>query len=296
MEETEEKARESEVQYYGIDGTALRGTLRAAREPQAGVLLVHGLTGDRDENGLYVALADRLDGLRATSLRFDLRGHGQSAGRYEDVTLSGVASDIGSAYEYLTSRLPAGIPTFVVAASFAGGLAACWAAAEAASAAAEEDAVYARHDTRLCGLVLLCPLFDYGKRMLFSSTHWTTGRGLDDDGVDMVRVRGWLDHHTGGFRIGSAMLNEFVFLRPQDRVGDLDVPLLTIHADADDVAPYGTSNRCTWRADDPDFVTIKGAGHMFVHHDDNGDCKHPATQRFRDAVCDNAVEWIGDRV
>ena len=271
-------AREEAVEFRSVDGTALRGTLRTAPRPRAGALLVHGITVDRDEGGFYRTLAEKLDGIDATSLRFDLRGHGRSEGRYEHVTLSGVINDVGRAHGLLASRLPPGAPTFVIAASFGGGLAAHWAAASPPSPPP-------------AGLVLLNPLFDYGKRMLFDKPYWDGG-GLTPAGLGMLAGRGWLEH--GEFRIGPAMLNELFWIRPQASVGSLGVPLLTVHGDADGTVPYDISRRCTEKARDSEFVTIGGADHGFVHPDDE-DYAHPDTVRFRDSVLGMVVSWIGER-
>ena len=280
-------AREEAVEFRSMDGTALRGTLRTAPRPRAGVLFVHGITVDREEDGFYRAFADRLDPIGATSLRFDLRGHGKSGGAYEDVTLSGVVNDIGCAHGLLASSLPRGAPTFVVAASFGGGLSVCWAVAAASAAEAPGPGTCAP----LRGLVLLNPLFDYGKRMLFDKPYWN-GRGLTPDGLGRLEGRGWLDH--GEFRIGPSMFNELLCVRPQDRVGDLGVPLLTVHGDADSMVPHDTSRRCTGRARDSEFVTIRGADHGFVHPDDET-YTHPDTLRFRDAVFGKVLSWMGER-
>lgn len=275
-------AREEAVEFRSVDGTALRGTLRSAPRPRAGVLFVHGITVDRDEDGFYRTFAERLDRIDATSLRFDLRGHGRSGGGgYERVTLSGVVNDVGRAHVQLASRLPPGAPLFVIAASFGGGLAVHWAAAPAAPAAAP-----------LAGLVLLNPLFDYGKRMLFDKPYWSGG-GLTADGLGMLAGRGWLDH--GEFRIGPAMLNELLCIRPQESVGSLGVPLLTVHGDADSMVPHGISRSCTCSARDSEFVTIGGADHGFVHPDDDEDHAHPDTLRFRDAVFGKVLSWVGAR-
>lgn len=281
-------AREVDVGLRSTDGTALRGTLRAAPPPSrqwAGVLLVHGITADRGEDGFYSEFAKGLDRIGASSLRFDLRGHGKSGGGgYERVTLSGVINDIGCAYDLLASRLPPSAPAFVVAASFGGGLAACWAAAAEAGHAARGPPPQ--------GLVLLNPLFDYGRRMLFDKPYWGGG-GLTADGLAALAGRGWLEH--GEFRIGPAMLNELLCVRPQDAVRNLGVPLLTIHGDADTMVPHDVSRRCTEEARDSEFVTIRGADHGFVHPDDEG-YDHPDTLRFRAAVLDKAFSWIGSRI
>ena len=272
---------EEEVGFRSTDGTALRGTLRAASHPRMGVLFVHGITVDREEDGFYSTFAARLDQAGATSLRFDLRAHGKSGGSYEGVTLSGVINDIGSAYGFLASRLPPGTPAFVVAASFGGGLSVCWAAAAAAAGRGASPR----------GLVLLNPLFNYGKRMVFDKPYWNGG-GLTEDGLRSLAERGWLDHN--GFRIGPAMFNELLHLQPYARVRDLDIPLITIHGDADSMVPHDISRRCTGEVRDSEFVTVEGADHGFIHPDDE-DYTHPDTLRFRDAVYKKALEWMGAR-
>lgn len=278
---TLQMACEEEVRFHSADGTALRGTLRTAPSPRMGVLFVHGITVDREEDGFYRTFAARLDDAAATSLRFDLRAHGKSGGSYEGVTLSGVINDIGSAYGLLASRLPPGAPAFVVAASFGGGLSACWAAAAAAAGRGAAPR----------GLVLLNPLFDYGKRMVFDKPYWD-GSGLTEDGLRSLAERGWLDHN--GFRIGPAMFNELLHLQPYARVRDIDIPLITIHGDADSMVPHDISRRCTGEARDSEFVTVEGADHGFVHPDDE-DYTHPDTLRFRDSVYEKALGWMAAR-
>ena len=276
---------EEEVRFRSTDGTALRGTLRAAPHPRLGVLFVHGITADRDEDGFYRTFAARLDHAGATSLRFDLRAHGASEGSYEEVTLAGVINDIGSAYGLFASRLPPGAPAFVVAASFGGGLAVCWAAASAAESAACGQGPPPR------GLVLLNPLLDYGKRMILDKPYWS-GAGLTDDGIALLSERGWLDH--GEFKIGPAMFNELLYMRPQARVRDLEIPLLVIHGSRDSVVPHDVARNCAGEAGDSEFVTVEGADHGFVHPDDE-DCTHPDTLRFRESVFKKVLGWAGAR-
>ena len=292
--------RDRQVQFHSWDGTGLHGTLRTVQEPSAGVLLVHGLTGDRDENGLYVDLAARLARSGMRSLRFDIRGHGRTGGRYEDVTMSGVVGDIGAAYGQLAQGLPRGAPALVVGMSFGGAMSVCWAAATSVKSAGEP--AKGRH-TRvtadpmvraapLAGIVLLCPLFDCRKRFLTDRPYWS-GTGLSDEAAAGLAYRGWLEH-AGGFRIGRAMYNELSIVRPQDRIADVDIPVLTIHGDVDAVAPYDTSRAYAAKAKDSEFVAVRGADHGFVHPDDES-CRHPDTRRLRDEALAKAVSWISAR-
>ena len=220
------KGAEEEAEFRSADGTALRGTLRSVPSPRLGALLVHGITADRQEDGFYARLAESLAGAGMSSLRFDFRAHGKSEGRYEDLTLSGVINDIGSAHGALSGALPAGTPKVVIAAGFGGGLSACW----AADSGRPPD-----------GLVLLNPLLDYGKRMLFDKPFWEDG-ALTERGRAELDGRGWLPH--GEFRIGRSLFNELFRIRPHERLKELSVPMLAIHGSADSMVPYEIAKRC----------------------------------------------------
>ena len=292
--------RDRPTDFLSHDGLALHGTVRAAPNHTAagGALLVHGLTGDREENGLYTGLAGRLAAIGVQSLRFDMRGHGRTGGRYEDMTMSGVVGDIGAAYAHLADGLPRGAPAFVVGSSFGGGMSVCWAAATAARG---DPRAFSRHasdplarTTRLAGIVLLNPLLDCRKRFLLDKPYWGPA-GPSDEAIGTLAYCGWLEH-DGGFHIGRGLYNELSLVRPQDHVADVDVPLLTVHCDADSVAPHGVSRAYTGLAKDSEFVSIAGADHGFVHPDDEGDGAHPATRRFRDTALAKATSWMDARV
>jgi hypothetical protein len=73
-----------------------------------GVVLVHGGGATRQEGGFYPRLAAGLADAGLASVRFDLRGHGDSDGRPEELTLSGGANDVRAAAEFLAGELGAG--------------------------------------------------------------------------------------------------------------------------------------------------------------------------------------------
>lgn len=290
--------RDRPTDFLSRDGLVLHGTVRTVPDyAAAGALLVHGLTGDREENGLYTDLAGRLAGTGVQSLRFDMRGHGRTGGRYEDMTMSGVVGDIGAAYAHLAKGLPRGAPAFVVGSSFGGGMSVCWAAATAVPG---EPGAHTRNASdplirpaRLAGIVLFNPLLDCRKRFLLDKPYWGPA-GPSDEAIGTLAYRGWLEH-DGGFHIGRGLYNELSLVRPQDRVAHVDVPLLTVHGDADSVAPHGISRECTGTAPHSEFATIAGADHGFVHPDDNGDGGHHDTRRLRDEAMARAAAWMAAR-
>ena len=70
-----------------------------------GVVLCHGFTGNRSEaHWVFVKLARRLASDGFAVLRFDFRGSGDSAGRFEDMTISREVSDARRAVEVLAAE------------------------------------------------------------------------------------------------------------------------------------------------------------------------------------------------
>src|SRR5712664_4264179 len=90
------------------------------------VVLVHGGGVTREEGGFFTRLAEGLADADVASLRFDLRAHGASEGRQEDLTLAGIVNDIRAAVDHLAFLTGIG-PVTLIGASFGGGVSAFFA-------------------------------------------------------------------------------------------------------------------------------------------------------------------------
>jgi pimeloyl-ACP methyl ester carboxylesterase len=181
---------------------------------------------------LAAGLAER----GVASLRFDLRGcrctdfksyadsgHGESEGRQEDLTLSGVLNDIHAAVTHVRELAGGGSPS-ALGASFGGGICAYFVA------------LYPREVEKL---VLINPLVNYKKRFIDDKPCWSddqineaAGRELSDNG--------FLPHsHT--FKLGRPPLNEVFYLRPDQAFKQLSTPTLILHGTSDTFVPVQSS-------------------------------------------------------
>ncbi|MEV6235222.1 alpha/beta fold hydrolase [Lentzea sp. NPDC051838] len=185
------------------DGLRLAGTLVAPDHPKHVVLLLHGEGSDRDQDGFYARLSTELADHGVASLRFDLPGHGESEGRQEELTLSGLLNTINAGLTHLREHV-ADTPATLLATGLTGGVAAGYAARKAP----EVDR-----------LVLVNPMIDYDRHL--------GGLLTEQAGRDLI-TRGRVEV-SPAFAVGRAMLNEVFWLQPRGALNAIAAPTLIIH-------------------------------------------------------------------
>ena len=265
---------EQQVAFRSLDGLTLRGTLAVPGEaPSAIAVLVHGGGVTREEGGFFTRLAAALAGAGVASLRFDLRGHGESDGQQEDLTLSAIANDIRVAVDRVATER-AGSPAALIGASFAGGITAFFAS---------------RYPDRVQSLVLLNPLLNYKKRFVDDKPYWTDDH-IDEAAGQELAENGSLPH-SPTFRLGRPLLTEVFQLRPLLALPDIAAPTLFVHGTQDTFIPIESSRdaigRLTAKAQ---LVEVDGAQHGFAVHDDPN-YLDPQTQVWQASVVRSVTEW-----
>jgi len=264
------------AEFRSLDGLRLLGTLIAAPVAADGnaAVLVHGGGVTRDEGGFFTRLAAGLGQAGIASLRFDLRGHGQSEGRQEDLTLAGIVNDIHAAAAHLRSVTGCG-PVNLIGTSFGGGISAYFAA---------------RHPEQVRRLVLLNPLVNYKKRFIDDKPYWTDDR-LDDDAARDLTTQGFLPH-SPTFKLGRPLLNELFHLRPDLVLSDIVAPTLFVHGTRDTFIPVDSSRMyaAQLRAQ-VELLEIDGAQHGFAVHDDPR-YLDPRTVQWQASVIHAVVRWL----
>ena len=264
---------ERNITFRSLDGYRIAGTLAEARSDERGaVVIVHGIAVDRDEFGAFnVKLAQRLAEAGFRSLRFDLRGHGESDGGFEDLTLCGGISDIAAAVAYLETVAHAP-SVHLVGASFGGGLSVLYAS---------------RYAQALSSLVLLNPNLDYRRSWLADDDYWDDD-AVTPEGAAALADPGWVSH--GEFRVGRPLLHELVHLIPGDDMKRISTPTLTIHGNADATVPYDVSASQYQVAAASELITIEGADHGFIEPGDE-EGRSATSQEMQRRVFTHAVDW-----
>jgi len=258
-----------------LDGLRLAATLVTPDTPPSrAVVLVHGGGVTREEGGFFTRLATGLAEAGIGSLRFDLRGHGDSEGRQEELTLSTILNDIRVNLANLHDVTGAN-EISLLGASFGGGICGYYAA---------------KRPDELTRLVLLNPQFDYKKRTIDSRDYWR------DDVIDDERAKELNDtgaiQFTPSLKHGRPLLNEVFWLKPNEALGEIEVPTLIVHGNADTLVPIDGTRAALHQFTAPvELVEIDGSQHGFAVHDDPR-YLDPKSQEYQAEVIRTVANWL----
>lgn len=256
------------------DGLLLSGTLALPDGVSQAAVLVHGGGVSREEGGFFTRLAAGLADTGIASFRFDLRGHGESEGRQEELTIAGILADIRAAVAFVGSQ--AGIDRVaLLGASFSGGICGYYAA---------------QHPNQLTSLIMLNPLLNYRKRLIDDKPYWHNGQISNEAGRELL-CQGYVVH-SPTFKLGRPLLNEIFYLQPHTVLGDIQAPTLIVHGSKDTFIPVESSRWAVHQlAIEHRFIEVDGAQHGFAVHDDPT-YANPQSQQWQTEVIRAVADWI----
>jgi uncharacterized protein len=258
-----------------LDGLRLAATLVTPDEPtNKAVVFVHGGGVTREEGGFFTRIAAGLADAGVASLRYDLRGHGESEGRQEDSPLTAHLNDIQVALDEVR-ELTSAWEVSLLAASFAGGMAAYFAA---------------KRPDQLARLVLINPLLDYQNRFIDQKPYWSDDF-IDPEHAEQLAEVGYVEH-SPTFKLGRAMLNEVFWIHPRQVLGEITAPTLIIHGTKDTFISIDSSRSAVPLLQAPHrLVEIEGAQHGIAVHDDP-QYLNPQTQEGQAFAIRTVTDWI----
>lgn len=203
------------------------------------IILCHGISTSKDGR-TYTQLEARLNRKGIATFRFDFFGHGESEGKFEDITLSGASNDVLKAIRILKDS---GYSKIGLMGSSFGGFASLMAASRS---------------TELILLALKSPVSDY-LGLLISK----------DQEIDISRWK-----HKGFIFVegidGKSLKLNYTFFRDAEAIKSdaaikkIKTPTLIVHGDADKTVPLEQSIQCARLMDDCRLKIIKGADHIYT--------------------------------
>ncbi len=233
------------VEFRAKDGIRLVGIWHWPKNTSdKAVILAHGITADKDEDGIFIELADNLVQNGYAVLRFDFRGHGESQGNSVDMTIAGELLDLQSAIDEVSEKNVKKIG--LVGASFGGGTSTLYTAS---------------NQNNIKALCLWNPCLNYDHTFINPYLPWIVARKGHIQ--KEMEAQGWSTIGSSKFKIGKNLYEEMKITYPYEELKRITIPTLIIHGDADKHVPYNDSKEYAKYLKNGEFITIKGGEHGF---------------------------------
>jgi len=235
----------NKITFNTTDGLSLTGIWHLPEEESTRVIvLAHGITVDKDENGIFIQLADRLVQKGFVVFRFDFRGHGESKGKSVDMTVMGEVEDLESAIEEVKKK---GYTTIgLLGASFGGGIATLYAS---------------KHQKDIVALCLWNPALNYDHTFLNPTSPWV--RDQKEHMRKDILEKGWTTLGSKNFVIGKALFDDMARLKPFEALKNITIPTLFLHGTNDTKVSFEDSKEYINLLSNGKLVIFDGAEHGF---------------------------------
>ncbi len=234
---------QSKLTFTNSNGTTLVAILSNPKNTTAVpiMILCHGFTGNKE--GTSLILEKLFNEKNIATFRFDFFGHGESAGNFEDITVTEGMDDILCAIVFLKKQ---GYKKIGLFGSSYGGFTALLAAART---------------NDLFVLELKCPVSDYFGKLMAKLTKTE---------AEKWKKKGWTDYISSDGR--KHKLNYSFFSDANNDKGyeaaqKIKIPTVIIHGDADTVVPLEQSKKLASYIKDSKLIILPGCGHHFEGED-----------------------------
>jgi len=204
------------------------------------IVLCHGFFRSKDGR-TYVGLEKILNKRGISTLRFDFFGHGESEGKFEDVTTSEAVDDVLKAIEFLKES---GYEKIGLMGSSFGGMASII----AASRARVND---------LFVLALKSPVSDYSS-LFQAHENEQEVKEIEEKGFTYVT-----DSEGNKRRLNISFFIDAGKAKGYEAAKKIRIPALIVHGDQDDSVPVEQSKKTASLMENCRLEVIKGADHGY---------------------------------
>lgn len=219
-------------------------TVTPQRADAPWVVLAHGITVDREEEGAFAHLASHLTDRGYGSVRFSFRGHGQSSVPSSEMTISGEASDLKAVVDQTLAKR--GRIAAIVAASFG----------------AVSTSLLARYlESRVSCIVLWNPVLSLRDTFTRPKTSWGRKNFSGHNIKNVFRTGAF--RIDGEFQVGVVFWEELHHFKPAATLAKTATPLLILHGDHDTYVPFGVAKHFAKRRPNTEFIAVVGSDHGF---------------------------------
>ncbi len=233
------------VYFKNSKGDNLCGVLSnpTSSKEKAIIIVCHGFSTSKDSR-TYKRLEETLNSHQMSTFRFDFFGHGESEGRFEDITISEAVDDILNAISFLKNKGYSKIGLF--GSSF-GGIA---------------SIITASKTNDLFILALKSPVSNYQERDLAVKTK----EELKD-----WKEKGYKYYVSGDGRrlkLNYTFFEDFENNNGYEAAKEIKIPTLIVHGDKDESVPIEQSKKTANLIEDCKLEVVKGADHRYSNPKD----------------------------
>lgn len=229
---------EKKVYFQNSKGDKLVGTLNDTGDKEFILVMAHGFSSNKNTTN-FVKLSQRLSTKNLASLRFDFWGHGESDGKFEEITISEAVEDVLQAIKYVKNL---GYKKVGLLGSSFGGISGIMAASKT------KDLVF---------LALKSPVSDY----------WKLEKGrYTKEQLDDWKSKGYREYEDDGkfMKLNYSFVADFDNNNAYLAAKNITIPTLIVHGDADKDVPHSQSEKLASTLPNAKLVTIVGADHRYT--------------------------------
>jgi len=202
------------------------------------IILCHGFTTSKNSIS-YINLENILNGSEISTFRFDFFGHGESEGKFENITISEAVDDILNAIKFLKSKNYSKIG--LVGSSF-GGMASLLAASKTGG---------------LFVLALKSPVSDYLGKLVAEEIRYP---------IKTWKEKGFICHDNSDgkkFRLNFSFFEDAEKVSRYKAAKKIKIPTLIVHGDKDESVPIEQSKKTASLIENCRLEIIKGCDHQY---------------------------------
>lgn len=205
------------------------------------IIFVHGFSSNKNTSN-FVKLKDILDKDNIATFRFDVFGHGESEGKFEDITITEAVDDILQAIKFLQSK---GYKRIGLLGSSFGGISSIMAASKT---------------NDLFMLALKSPVSDYLEVEM---------NRFSEKDLEEWKKQGYRDYEDDGkiLKLGYTFVADFKNNDAYKAATQISIPAIIVHGDADKTVPVSQSIKISKIIPNCKLVLIKGADHRYTEGD-----------------------------
>ena len=232
------------------------------------VVFAHGITVNKDEEGIFVRACSKLNELNISTLRFSFRGHGKSSGiSKDDFSISGQLADLDAVMSFVKNE---GMEIIGLAgASFGGGASALYAG---------------MHPDQVKALFLANPVLNYEQAFLNPTTSWAKKHFTNLK--EVVERDGYKEVGSRKFAIGMKLVEEMSIYRPDQSLAKYLGPILVAHGTEDSkVACKDIENKV-------EEISMDNLGLRVLEGSEHGFADEP----YESQVVEMIIKFFGDNL